>query len=783
MSLNRTRPNETRTPEFQELPDGRKRLTRFFDLPNGTNITDALVEAWGTADAGPATGPTAGFANLRLVDQRLDKINEVSFYIKVYEELSATAEQQVGANTVIKLDDGRTAIQAEFLQFSSASATPGTVGADTAPGDTSAFLQREEVANDGALRRIKRTYVYAGTISQNDETKHNGGLLLRTIVSVKDAPSTPSGYTLISAADNPKNGLPVHTYTFAKGAGVISQDDNTSNNGALLTRTTRYLTVPGASNPIATPPSGYTLTAADFSDQDGYRIWTVSYAQGSGEISRTIDYSQSVNQGTAGITRTTIRYLVAPSATVQPTTLSGSVEVGREFSEADGHRIWTTTWAKGTGEISTSDDTKNNGMLHIRTIRSLGTAPSTPSGYVLTGTASTIEAGYTVYSYSFAAGDGEISRSTDYINSIDAGATGGITRVSIRYLTDPSTDMRPASLSGYVLASKEVQEVDGHRIWSTTWAKGIGTASESKTIHNGGKLVIYNRLGLDSAPTAPSATIGGTVTLISQDQRKESGYLVYDYRWAEGEGTISTTRRDAGRGLYEEVRTALGTYSIPTGVVTAFTTELVDGVTRYTATCLQDKTGAYDPTSGTAEQYTTKRPFTYPGRAKAISTNATAAAVTKTCYDIFRSPPITVLIDATVTVTYQTSSSIGALSYTLWNPDTWATIYAKYWGWNGYPKAPVIPLLGYRSVDETPLTFNGGSTSGYLESCMEERVFGIGSGTPYFLQVTGGPAAPDGNTYTLSAELEPAFINSSGTQYYRKTIVTATIPTQTALPV
>ena len=78
MSLQRTRPNENRTPAFIELPDGRKRLVRYFDLPNGTNLTDALVEAYGTLDVGPATGTTAGFAGLRLVDQRLLKVNEVS---------------------------------------------------------------------------------------------------------------------------------------------------------------------------------------------------------------------------------------------------------------------------------------------------------------------------------------------------------------------------------------------------------------------------------------------------------------------------------------------------------------------------------------------------------------------------------------------------------------------------------------------------------------------------------------------------------------------------------
>ena len=47
----------------------------------------------------------------------------------------------------------------------------------------------------------------------------------------------------------------------------------------------------------------------------------------------------------------------------------------------------------------------------------------------------------------------------------------------------------------------------------------------------------------------------------------------------------------------------------------------------------------------------------------------------------------------------------------------------------------------------------------------------------------GGPSDPGGTTVTLAAKLEPAFIDFWGQQYYRRTVIEANIPVQSALPV
>jgi hypothetical protein len=109
------------------------------------------------------------------------------------------------------------------------------------------------------------------------------------------------------------------------------------------------------------------------------------WAKGIGEISRCIDYSQSSDQGTTGITRTTIRYLVAPAGTIQPTTLSGSVLVGQDVSEQDGHRIWTTTWVKGLGAAGISIRVREDSSI-IYTVTDFAASATTPA-YPGSGTA------------------------------------------------------------------------------------------------------------------------------------------------------------------------------------------------------------------------------------------------------------------------------------------------------------------------------------------------------------------------------------------------------------
>lgn len=264
-------PGELRPAEIIKLPDGRERVTRWRAVSGGRSAASLMFVAYGAVDPAAKTGVAGGTTpTVRLVDQRVGDFNGEPALIQVYEEIPATAEIQVGGNTRIELEDGRVGIEANFLQYTAGSYVPGTVGTTTAPGDTSAFLQRAEQTNDGGLRRIKRTYVYAGQIAQSDSTGEQGMLLTRSITSVKTVPGTPSGYTFIRSEVNPVNGLPVYHYTFVKGAGLVMVAIEARNDGLRTETHVAYGT--------KSTPSGV-VTRDDYREADGYRVFTVTAMQ------------------------------------------------------------------------------------------------------------------------------------------------------------------------------------------------------------------------------------------------------------------------------------------------------------------------------------------------------------------------------------------------------------------------------------------------------------------------------------------------------------------------
>jgi hypothetical protein len=336
-------------------------------------------------------------------------------------------------------------------------------------------------------------------------------------------------------------------------------------------------------------------------------------------------------------------------------------------------------------------------------------------------------------------------------------------------------------------------EQDGHMLWTAVWAKGTGEIGrETQTKHNGALLLrTIRQLTTTNAEPTPSDISG--YTKISSGVAFADGHYLWTLAYAQGGGLIDRRTEDFGGGLQivtSEILVANGgdpASYLPTGVRLPSRVAEGDGFDRWSIPVIQTYAGEL-PTTGTPLTYDTKHEFTYPGRAKPVALDATAAGVTKTCYDIFKSPPVTTLIDATVAVNYQTSNAIGSLPalYTMWAPTSWATITAKFWAWNAHPRSIVESLAGYLSTDASPLTFHGGTpATGYQECCLGERVYGLTSSSPqpYYLMVTGGPDSPAGAKLVLVARLEPAFVSNTGTQYYRRTLIYAIPPAQPALPV
>ena len=601
--------SQARKPLAERLPDGRKRLTRYFKptttgtIPLELNFTPGTADPWTASTDGAPTGWTgllSTYVQMRDSERGFPQGAEDDKPVVqvVFEQISASGETQTGGTPQTQLPSNRQQVEFSYVMFSSSTYTPQTPGSSTAPSPfTSYYLWEEKAEDDGTLRNIVRTYQTAGTVATDDESLQNGALLLKKIESFYTVPATPSGYTRIGTPVQNPNGYPSYTYTYAKGHGQVSQDDQTREGGALLIRTIEYLDVPSSSDPISTP-SGYTIFDEHYVDRDGYRIWTASFAQGNGEVSR-------------------------------------------RFVDSEG----------GT---------------------------------------------------------------TAFVPASPASSSKGAMRCIVTYLTPKSTTSNPTTgPSSFVFIGQEIEDRDGYRVWTVTYGFGTGLISE-----------------------------------------------------------LISSRND---GLREVTDISLGTRTAPSGIVIRDDYRNADGYIIYTVTSMQ----AADGGSATGATYSVERyvPFTYPGRAKPYA----GSYGYFTTLDVFKGPPVTTPIKATVTISYQTTNTLGTIS-DFWNPKDWATINAQWVSFGYNPHNLIESLPGYRATTDTAVTAVCGTMAPINVTIFGNPVYG---GTTASVQTTGGPVSPDGNTYTLAAEIDekPAFTSTAGTNYYRKVLISATIPSQPALPV
>jgi hypothetical protein len=256
-----------------------------------------------------------------------------------------------------------------------------------------------------------------------------------------------------------------------------------------------------------------------------------------------------------GFTETVVDYVQLSSGAtpyndiVGVSTFSGGVLKTVSGDNNGTIRRYKLTYTTG-GEMADEYELRFGGKLIVRTLRYLNQIPPTPANYTLFGPGVEYIGGLPLYSYKFASAaaalglGGIIDKNVEYFYSPDQGTT-GITRTTIKWASDLSVVSNPITgPAGSQLIAVDYADESGFRIWTATYASGVGVIKTEIEIRNGGKLILYALISLNAAPTAPSPTIGGTVVLISTDvangTRLEDGNKIYTYRWAEGQGTIST---------------------------------------------------------------------------------------------------------------------------------------------------------------------------------------------------------------------------------------------------
>ena len=250
----------------------------------------------------------------------------------------------------------------------------------------------------------------------------------------------------------------------------------------------------------------------------------------------------------------------------------------------------------------------------------------------------------------------------------------------------------------------------------------------------------------------------------------EAGFTRIQEVWLQP-GVIREATRLNEDGTKEVSITSWYDKPTPAGIVTDTINDNVEGFDVWTVAAIQSWAGG-DPTVGTALTYEAYSNFQYPGIAQAKVDVVGGSPAYNTDLSPPVAPPNGVL--STVEVSFQTSGTIGTLPYTLWNPSQWATMNATWLTLRGgtvnEPTSRNQGLVGYRTGTTDTLTYNGASTQAAF---FNQFTYG---GT---ITISGGPENPVGNTYVIQRPtLEVAFVGEDGTQYYRKTIIYATIPAQ-----
>lgn len=302
----------------------------------------------------------------------------------------------------------------------------------------------------------------------------------------------------------------------------------------------------------------------------------------------------------------------------------------------------------------------------------------------------------------------------------------------------------------------------------------------------------------------------------------EAGYTRIIETWIEP-GTLSVSTKNVSEGVREVSTTFLVTEGATVGPVVDRSTSNFAGLKTISVTTLQDKDGNSIIQGGErlVNQYQRMVDFTYPGvvslRQDVITSNV---GIDPNILNFEIDAPVQSKVQATVSVIFQSSASIvagdfvyddgGGAASGYWNPTEWAKTYASGIGWDYSPFSTSQALRGYRTNNSVsgitkfkPTGSNSFTTNGvtvfqsagtsYLNTVSEPnlaRVNGVSDSggvlfmvdgkriygaTPFILQVSGGPEDPSGNKYTLDVDVRPAFEDVDGNQYYKKTIVTATV--------
>ena len=652
------------------------------------------------------------------------------------------------------------------------------------PTNGTAVLGNKSTSNVDGIPTIRYTFLVPSVLSESSDKV--GSQLAITVEAFNETPATPTGYVIANKQTSDVEGIPTTRYTFLKPSVLSKSLDKIGSQLAITI---------DAFGEIPVAPAGYVLANERVSDLEG--IATNRYT-----FLRPSILSQSEDKVGSQLAITIEAFNEVPA------TPAGYFIASTQESDVDGIPTKRYTFLKPS-ILSQSED-KVGGQLAI-IVEAFNEVPLTPVGYVIANEQTSNVEGIPTTRYTFLK-PGILSLSENYTDS--SGTETGV-----------AFDMTDAEIQaaiglagyGYLLIESTLSDYNGIQTTSFTYQKALSSdvidydlngLMRLTTVSRGSANPLYGQeIGVSSI-TMPVSQGGKTLYLanlkIVDSEIKEETYV-----WIEP-GIIDETQKTIDAGLLQISRVSFKDENVPlTGVVVSKKQQNYNGYPVWATVTIQLRDGT-DPTSAVASEHSIFVPFKYPGVANVSENLITSGSFqyygyTSTAYDVQLISPVTADIEATVTISYQTLDEIGILPFPFWSPKTWATVESS-WSWvsdysyaqtSGGPSVGGKSLIGskykglpgYRVGDVASVSYVG-EYNGYIGYGIRELATFFGqtvvpstSGGDWdasgSINIIGGPENPENNSYVIQKPvLEEAFSDIDGTQYYRKVIITATIPPQ-----
>ena len=179
-----TSPQEL-APEVDILFMGRRRVTRKFVLGENNSIVDAIYSAYGDADPAELTSAFTGYANLRLVQQKVlpsAKAGLPSTLIQVFETIADSLAPETSDLIDFELN-GLKRTTRQLIGSTAADISAFVVGTQSYGTSPVQYLASVKIEQTEAFTRVNAVYLQAGITDAEKKSDSDAGLLYVTFRS------------------------------------------------------------------------------------------------------------------------------------------------------------------------------------------------------------------------------------------------------------------------------------------------------------------------------------------------------------------------------------------------------------------------------------------------------------------------------------------------------------------------------------------------------------------------------------------------------------------------